>query len=194
MKSRDAVISIAQYLNRFTLIVGEVNTGKTTLTQRILDRYCRRVAGRAAVVDLAPVIPPLDAGANRSGIGGTLTVSQPDRVRYFHCAVHAPRLSGKSEREMLILADQNAKRIESLFEQAFSEQIDALFINDCSLYLHAGRVEKLITWIESTETVIVNGYYGTALGEGALSARERENMEHLMSRCDQVIHLKGGKQ
>lgn len=194
MKSHEALISIAQYLNRFTLIVGEVNTGKTTLTQRILDSYCQHAEGRAAVVDLAPVIPASHAKGDRSGIGGILTVSQSDRVRYFHCAVHAPRLSGKSEQEMLILADQNANRIESLFEQAVTEQIDALFINDCSLYLHAGKIEKLITWIRKAGTAVVNGYYGGALGPGALSARERENMEHLMDCCDQVIHLKGGKQ
>ena len=95
---------------------------------------------------------------------------------------------------MLALANENANRIESLFEQAVTEQIDALFINDCSLYLHAGKIEKLITWIRTAETAVVNGYYGGVLGSGALSARERENMEHLMDCCDQVIHLKGGKQ
>jgi hypothetical protein len=193
MNSRDAVISIARYLNRFTVIVGEVNTGKTTLTQRILDSYCLRAEGHAAVVDLAPVIPPPYAKGYGSGIGGTLNVSQLDRVRYFHCPIHAPRLLGKSEQEMLALADQNASRIESLFEQALAGEITALFINDCSLYLHAGKVEKLITWIRSVETAVVNGYYGSTLGPGLLSARERKKMEHLMSCCDRVIHLEGGR-
>jgi hypothetical protein len=194
MNSHEAVIRIAQYLNRFTLIVGEVNTGKTTLTKRILDSYCLRAEGRAAVVDLAPSIPPLYAKGDRSGIGGTLNVSQPDRVRYFHCPIHAPRLLGKSEREMLTLADENASRIEPLFEQALTGKINALFINDCSLYLHAGKVEKLITWIRSVETAVVNAYYGSTLGPGLLSAGEREKMEHLMRRCDRVIHLKGGRE
>lgn len=189
MKEKDSPISLGRFLNRFTLIVGEINTGKTTLTQKVLDAYSRQEGDEWAVVDLAPAIPPSLLKGHFSGVGGTLRVSQPERVRYFHCPIHAPRLQGKSAQEQLGLAVENAHRIDSLFERALAEKADVLFVNDCSLYLQAGEVEKLTGWIRSAETAIVNGYYGRALGTGVLSAREREGMEALIRGCDRVIRL-----
>ncbi len=188
MNKKDTPLSLARFLNRFTLIIGEVNSGKTTLTQRILETYCLDAGDEVAVVDLAPVIPPSAFKGNR-GIGGTLRVPENPGVRYFHCPLHAPRLQGKSEQDALDLATENMRRIELLFDQALARKTHALFINDCSLYLHAGNVEKLIRWIRSAKTTIVNGYYGKALGPGILSAREREGMEELLRHCDRVIRL-----
>jgi hypothetical protein len=189
MISIDSPIPPEEFLHRFTLIIGEVNTGKTTLTQKILDAFLQADGGRVAVVDLAPDIGPSDLKGRTAGIGGTLKATGDHRVRYYHCPIHAPRLQGKDELETLRLADENAQLIESLFEQALEEKVDGLFVNDCSLYLQAGEPHKLIRWIGSPETAIVNGYDGEFLGPGILSTRERAGMADLINHCDHLIRL-----
>jgi hypothetical protein len=189
MVSNEHSIWPGNFLHRFTLIIGEVNTGKTTLTQKILDAFCAMHGGRVAVVDLAPTIEPSHLKGRAPGIGGTLKVPGGKSIRYYHGPIHAPRLQGKDESEALRLADENAQLIESLFEQALEEEIVGLFVNDCSLYLQAGKPENLTRWIGSVETAVVNGYWGDSLGAGILSTREREGMADLINRCEHVIRL-----
>ena len=38
-KLDSGIVLISNFLKRFTLIIGEVNRGKTTLTQKIFDGY-----------------------------------------------------------------------------------------------------------------------------------------------------------
>jgi polynucleotide 5'-kinase involved in rRNA processing len=47
------------YLGQKTLILGDVNTGKTTLTKKVLEAllYRQDLGGRIAIVDMAPEIP-----------------------------------------------------------------------------------------------------------------------------------------
>jgi hypothetical protein len=180
-------ISLEDILNRFVLIVGEVNRGKTTLTRRIFELYLRHHGGPVAVVDLAPSIgPALKTG---QGIGGKLSISPSPGVRYFHDRIHAPRLESKSGTEAMDLAEENRRVIESLFEKAFQERINALFVNDCSLYLHAGDAKKLLGWIRRSETAVVNGYHGESLGQGPITTREKEGMIYLMEHCDRLIRI-----
>jgi hypothetical protein len=180
-------IALEDVLNRFVLIAGEVNRGKTTLTRKVFELYRRHHGGPVTVVDLAPtIVPPLNAGQE---VGGKLSISASAGVRYFHDRIHAPRLESKGGREALELAEENRLVIESLFEKAFQESVKALFINDCSLYLHAGDPNKMLQWVRAAETAVVNGYYGEALGPGPVTAREKAGMEYLMKRCDRVIRL-----
>jgi hypothetical protein len=180
-------IPLEDILNRFVLIVGEVNRGKTTLTREIFDLYCQHHGGPVTVVDLAPSIaPPLNAG---EGIGGRLSISPSPGIRYFYERIHAPRLESKDEREALELAEENRRLIESLFEKAFQENVKALFINDCSLYLHAGDPDKMLQWVRAAETAVLNGYYGESLGPGPVTDCEKAGMEYLMNHCDRVIRL-----
>ena len=180
-------VSLEDVLNRFVLIVGEVNRGKTTFTGRIFELYRQRRRGPVTVVDLAStIVPPLNAG---QGIGGKLSISASPGIRYFHDRIHAPRLESKGEGEALELAEENRLVIESLFENAFQESVKALFINDCSLYLHAGDARKLLGWIRQSETAVVNGYHGDSLGQGPISTREREGMIYLMEHCDRLIRI-----
>ncbi|HDZ89695.1 MAG: hypothetical protein JRJ09_10385 [Deltaproteobacteria bacterium] len=192
MNGTEQAVDPALYLKRFTMIVGEVNTGKTFLTQKILDACCLQGLGRVAVVDLAPDIPAALLRGKTEGIGGTLSAPEMGDTRYFHCPIHAPRLEGGDGREVLDLAARNERGIQLLFEEALKWKPDLLFINDCSLYLHRGRVQRLMGWILSVETSVVNGYYGRTLGGGPLSAREREGMDLLIRGADRVIRLPEG--
>lgn len=186
-----SAIQIEDFIGRFTLIVGDVNSGKTTLTRNIFDTYCRHKGGAISVVDLAPTFPPSNIAdvKEKEEVGGKLDVSSSPGVHYFHGLIHAPRLTAKSEAEAETLAKSNARTIENLFMEALKDETEAIFVNDCSLYLHAGNPKKLLQWIRSARTAIVNGYEGRSLGEGPLTVREREGMAFITGECDHLIRL-----
>ncbi|SHF83971.1 hypothetical protein SAMN02745206_02751 [Desulfacinum infernum DSM 9756] len=176
--------------DRFTLIVGEVNSGKTTLTRDLLHEVARHESGPLVVVDLAPQIPPdLARRIGRPGIGGRLQTPSAPHVHVLTTELHAPRLTGRDDEEKAALARENARRIEPLFVQALDLKPTHLFVNDASLYLQGGSPLRLLDWLSRVETRVVNGYFGTSLGEDALSKRERSAMWTLMLHCDHLIFL-----
>jgi len=103
----------------------------------------------------------------------------------------APRLTGKSVNEVESFAENNVKLIDHIFKAYLKDPCKTLFINDVSIYLQKGDIEKLILLLDSTPTVIMNGYYGKSLGGGKLGERERQNMEALQEICDRVIVKRG---
>ncbi len=184
-------VDAVECLNRRLLIVGEVNTGKTALTKRILDEmHRRRMDHRLAILDLAPQIPPrLAASKGLVGLGGLLSPPRPSAALYRRLPLKPPRLSAKIEAEALAAAEENKKVIDDLFQDLSREGRDILFINDLSLYLQAGRAERLGKWLEPYPSVVANAYYGQRLGQGVLSERERLETEAAMNFFDRVIRL-----
>ncbi len=186
-----AAIRAEDCLNRRTLIVGDVNTGKTTLSARVLaEMVDLGRGGRIAVVDLSPDIPPgLAEAASLSGIGGRLTPPPGSEALYLKTDIVPPRLSSRSEVEAIVLARRNFSRIEELFERFEASGRDILFVNDLSLYLQAGSAKALAGRLDKAATVVANGYYGERLGRGALSEHERAEMEAMMAWADRVVRL-----
>lgn len=184
--------SPAEFLYKRTLIVGDVNSGKTTLTQRILDAFCQeRIGGRILVVDLAPRIPPeIAAQKGLNGVGGTLSPPVASLVRYLRPALLPPRLMSQTQNEAVELARRNLEAIEQLMGQSHAEG-ETVFLNDVSMYLQAGSAQKILSWLEAFRTVVANGYMGERLGGGPLSQRESKQMEQLASGFDMVIKLGG---
>jgi len=161
-----------------TLIVGDVNTGKTSYTQLLLLE-CRGKK-TMVVLDMAP--------ERVKDIGGKMQVPPDPDIHYFTTQIYPPRLSAKDDAEALKIAQKNAKAIErDLLTKAESIPAEALIINDVSLYLQAGSPKRLFQVMEKFQTVILNGYWGDTFPEGDLTRKERENMERLMDHCDQVI-------
>lgn len=181
--------SIEDYRNRFTMVVGDVNSGKTALTQKILVDFCNTSKERVTVVDLAPDIAPADsAQKNHShAVGGRIHIPVSGQVDYYHARINAPRLRSRDEKHAEALAAENRNTIEILFEKALRKKTDALFVNDCSLYLHAGSPAQFLEWVHSFKTAVVNGYFGGFFGESLISSRERAGMQYLMDHCDQLI-------
>jgi len=167
------------YIDRKTLILGDVNTGKTTLTRRVLEALCRRgLGGRIAVVDMAPEIPKgLAEGKGIPGVGGKLTPPGGQGVLYLGGRLEPPRLGSKNEAEALKKACENRRIIDGLFRELQPREI--LLVNDASIYLQAGSAEDLIPWFERADTVVANGYWGHSVGEGVLTEREKVGMEKL---------------
>ena len=174
-----AEINIEAYLGRKTLILGDVNTGKTTLAKKILEALCRRdLGGRIAILDLAPDIPEkLAKEKGLVGVGGKLMPPEGCDILYLGGRFEPPRLSSKTEEEAIEKAQQNQRIIEDLFRKVQSR--DILIVNDVSIYLQAGTAEDLIRWLDQAATVIANGYWGKRLGGGTLTERERTETEKL---------------
>ena len=159
------------------LILGELSTGKTSLTQTYLDEaiHLRR---SVAVIDMAP--------ERKKGVGGKLVCnSNAETCDYYTTAIVTPRLSGKTEKVIVDLAELNKKRIEDIFNKY--KPRDILFINDVSIYLQRGDVERIVSLISLSETCIMNGYFGISLGEETFSQEERNKMIELQKHCSKII-------
>jgi hypothetical protein len=171
------------YLGRRLLILGDVNTGKTTLARTILDDLCRRGLGaRIAIVDLAPWIPEsLAREKGLVGVGGNLRAPQGSGALYVADHLDPPRLSSATEAEAMEKARLNCRAIERLFQRLDTDPREILFVNDVTMYLHAGTAEAMIARFGRANTVIVNGYRGERLGAGELTRRERTETEKLMT-------------
>ena len=182
-----AKIHLADYLNRKTLILGDINTGKTTLTKAVMEALCRRdLGGRIAIVDMAPEISEaLAREKGLSGIGGKLTPPEGHGILYLGGHVAPPRLSSKTEAAATEKAQKNRRNIEGLFRNLGGGSRDILLVNDVSIYLQAGTAEDMIRWLDRTATVVANGYWGKRLGGGTLTKRERVEMAKLKTYFEQ---------
>ncbi len=182
-------ILIEDYLNRFTLIIGDINRGKTALTRQILEIFCKTGEKQITVVDLAPEIAPSDMKGNESisALGGRLKAPEGINVHYFHDCIHPPRLRARDEKEAAVLAEKNRCTIETLFEKALQAEANALFVNEGSLYLHAGSPFRFLEWIRSFETAVVNGYFGKFFKQDRITVREHAGMVFLTHHCDRLI-------
>jgi hypothetical protein len=182
-------IFIEDYFNRFTLIVGDINRGKTALTRKILELFCKTGEYQIAVVDLAPEITPSDIKGNQniSALGGRLKIPEGNNVHYFHDTIYPPRLRAKDEDGAVILAEKNKCAIEALFEKALQAEATILFVNEGSLYLHVGSPFRFLEWIRSFETAVVNGYFGKFFKQDRITVREHAGMVFLMQHCDRLI-------
>jgi hypothetical protein len=169
-------IHLEDYLSRKTLILGDVNSGKTTLTRKVLEALlCRPgLGGRIAIVDMAPEIPDkLAKEKGLVGVGGKLMPPEGHDILYLGGHFEPPRLSSKTEEEAMEKARQNRRIIEGLFRKLDGQSRDILLVNDVSMYLQAGTAENLTRWLDQAVTVIANGYWGKRLGGGTLTERER---------------------
>lgn len=171
-----------EYDGRRTLIIGDVNSGKTRLTENVLAAWTAQ--GRArdiTVLDLAP--------QTRKGIGGRITLPEGFQGAYLAAAITPPRLIATTEEEAEMLARANAEAVEPLLRDRRLAAGRILIINDVTLYLQAGVYEHLLQVIRSVATVLINAYYGHSFPDYRLSRRERRLTDRLIQDCDRVIRL-----
>ena len=164
-----------------TLILGEVNSGKTQMALDLLDQILAQSKDEIAILDLAP--------ERTRGIGGKMDTPSDSRILYHTTKITPPRLTAKDLAEMETYALQNARAIEELFSLYLKNPKNTLVINDVSLYLQRGDPVRLQHVLQTSQTVIINGYYGKSFADSALSKREREQMDRLAEICDRIIHL-----
>ena len=169
-------------LGKKILVIGDVNTGKTTLCKRWLTELCQLGLGaRIALLDLAPTISrELALQRGIVGAGGELRAPAGSEVLDLRATLEPPRLSSSSEGEALEKAERNAQLIETLICQ-LEPQRDILFINDVTLFLQARSAASLIksARFDRRTTLVINGYRGERLGGGALTRHETAEMSEL---------------
>jgi len=176
--------AIEPYLNRQTVIAGDVNSGKTTLTTEILEHFIKAGYGQQiAVLDLSP--DPVQ------GIGGKLSLGEDTPVLYLTAHIIAPRLMGRDAAHTLCLANGNARKIEALFAEFKRRRRDILFVNDATLYLQSGNLALFLEMLSMSSTRIINAYYGNTFAESELTQRERRLTDALMAVSDKVIRSQG---
>ncbi len=176
------MIDIRPYLNKQTLILGDVRSGKTKLTRQILKAFIREgYDSDVVVLDLAPEA--------FQGIGGKLRLPKVSPVRYLTASIHAPRLKAKDDAQMNRLAEENARMIENLFAKLEPERLSVVFVNDATLYLHAGDLSRFLSTIKPAATRIINAYSGVTFADSALTLREKKLVEKLCRLSDRVIQL-----
>ena len=172
----------AECLGRRILVIGDVNTGKTTLCQRWLSELCRQGLGtRIALIDMAPTISrELALKRGIVGAGGELRAPAESGVLDLRAHLEPPRLSSSTESEALEKAERNAQLIEALISRLDPVR-DILFINDVTLFLQARSAASLIesAGFDRKTTLVVNGYRGERLGGGALTRHETAEMSEL---------------
>ncbi|MEW6672320.1 MAG: hypothetical protein AB1427_11495 [Thermodesulfobacteriota bacterium] len=174
--------ALQNYLNKLTLIAGEVKSGKTLRTIEILEKFVQAgYADRIAVIDMAP--DPV------RGIGGKLTPPAGASLLYLTAAIAAPRLTGVDEEDTRRLARRNARAIEALFDVLRAQPKEILFVNDASLYLQAGSLDTFLAILDTASTRIVNAYYGKTFADSDLTLRERRLLEKFMKQCDKILDL-----
>lgn len=184
-------MDLTVYFNKRTLVLGDVNAGKTTFCKAILEAMLHEgLAARIAVIDFAPEISTTGRDlSNLKGVGGKLLVDDRQEMVWLSDTFVAPRLSSRSEQEALQKARDNAAKGLALFKRYREVQRDILFINDISIFLQSESARRVMELTVSAKTMIANGYYGEKLGAGALSLRERKEMESLQGHFDNIIML-----
>ena len=169
-------------LGKRILVIGDVNTGKTTLCQRWLSELCRQGLGtRIALIDMAPTVSrELALKRGIIGAGGELRAPAESGVLDLRAHLEPPRLSSSTESEALEKAERNAQLIEALISRLEPVR-DILFINDVTLFLQARSAASLIDAVgfDRRTTLVVNGYRGERLGGGALTRHETAEMGEL---------------
>jgi len=183
----DAILDVEDVLYRRTLIVGDVGSGKTRLTARVLEKLVEKgFSDKITVIDMAP-------SARNVGARLSAYTRAVEKVRYlFSENIRGPRLEGRDCREVLTIAESNRRIAEEYFEAFLQHPTEILIVNDITIYLHAGEVEKVFEVMEAARTFLANAYYGRTLSEdkgSGLSVREALLVKTLSGKCDRVVVL-----
>lgn len=175
------------------LIVGNVGSGKTALTARLLGEAVAAIEpAKITVIDMAPERQQFNEFVVGGSLNDYLRNNQGLRFLVPVRKLHAPRIEGRSSEEVLRLARTNATIIEELLKTFLRDPTPVLFANDVSMYLQAGDTKTLLKTVGLANTFVGNSYCGLSLEDdhqSGLSERERSGLVALKSAMDKVLTL-----
>lgn len=179
-------INIEEFLHKKTLIVGDIAKGKTKLTAFLVKKLIVNGYGNfITILDLAP--------ERRDKIGGKIRdFIDVKNIRYLTTNILGPRMNAKNIEELYDISRRNKNSIEKLFNIYEEKPSKILVINDLTLYLHAGDIERLLNLIRLSETFIGNAYKGKSFEIEIFkefNQKERELVERIERLMDIVIEL-----
>ena len=182
-----------QVIGRKLLIVGDVGSGKTALTGRLLTEALAIFSPNyVTVIDMAPERRKFKGAI----VGGRLTdlMRVPEGVLILRPTPSpvAPRLDGLTAGDVLRLAQSNHHAIDLVLAKYSADPTPILFMNDVSIYMQSGDLENLLTAIGYPKTVVMNSYLGIALQDdrgSGVSQHERNGLARLKTAVDEVVTL-----
>lgn len=186
-KRKDQINPI-ETIGKKVLILGEVGSGKTALTAKIVQELMLLIEPKEiTVVDMAPEVIGEIGGKLSDFLGLSL------ELRYLSPAkVYAPRTMSDSRRQVIEYAKRNRDAIEPLLDEFLKKPTKVLIVNDITLYLHLGRLEKIVDCMRLTDTFVANAYCGAKLKEdfgAGISTREKQMVEELATYTDYLVEL-----
>ena len=95
-------------IGRRTIIVGDVNTGKTRAALQLAGILLSAGQRDMVILDFAP--------ETTRGIGGKMTPEGPEGVEYLSAEIIPPRLTAKTPEEVEAYARVNVQRIEAMLQ------------------------------------------------------------------------------
>ena len=178
---------------RRTLIIGDVNSGKTALTARLLEEAIVNVGlAKITVIDMAPNSTQFK-GIKVGGLISDFLKEHPHlRLLTPNRKLHAPRIEGRTANHVLQLARTNAAIIDDLLQRYMSDPTSILFVNDVSIYLQTGNMNTLQKVVSLSDTFVGNSYSGLTLeddNQSGLSQRERTGLAALKKIMDKVLTI-----
>ena len=185
----DLKIFLKDLIKHKTLIIGEVGSGKTRLTSKIIVSFIENDLGEdVTLIDLAP---------NKNKIGEPIKhyLKKPDvnKINYLiPKRIYAPRLTASDLVELRKLIYLNYLEARKLFKIYLNNPTKILVINDSSIFLHYGSVDELLKIIDISETFVANAYYGYSIKDhfqSGLDEMERKKIEILTNYMDRTIPL-----
>ena len=181
----------SDYAHKRVLIKGEAGSGKTLLMHKILLQAVESLPkGSVALIDMAPERKvfggrKIGGAINVEDLVSKLNYMRPEKLR-------APRLEGKTSDKVSQLAKENAEKIDVFLDRFIDAPSDVLFMNDLTIYLHAGSFKKIRRVIEKVDTFIGNAYEGVLLAEdfgSGISENERRLLNKLEKSMDVIISI-----
>jgi len=181
-------LGVKDIIGKRVLILGEVGSGKTLLASKLLKELMTIIDPREiTIIDMAP--------RRIDEVGGKISdyVDSIDKARYLSPKkVYAPRLAGTSRKQVLEYARLNRRALEPLLAEFSRSPTKVLILNDVTLYLHAGRLGRILGCMRLAETFLATAYRGSRLAEdhgSGITSRERRLVEAMAIRMDRTIEL-----
>lgn len=186
--SQEPKLKPPDILGKKTLILGEPGSGKTKVAAELVEQLMAfERLDRITIIDFAP--------KRIKQLGGKLTdyVTVASGVKYLTPKeVYTPRFTGISQEQVLQLARLNGKLMEPLLNKFILNVTEILVINDLTLYLHLGKLQKIIKCTRLAKTFLGTAYYGSKLAKDfgtGISSREKRLTDELAAFMDKVIRI-----
>ncbi|MEM4164317.1 MAG: hypothetical protein QXJ86_00550 [Nitrososphaerales archaeon] len=162
------------------IITGEVGSGKTRLLARLIDEAVESGLN-ATVLDLAPKFnaQTFKVGTSIKYYTRNLALTTYLRPK----GIIAPRLLAKSKKEVIEYATRNASIITPIIVNLITSPPLILFIDDLTIYLHAGKLSLIKKLVENIKTFIATAYSGKALSDdknSGLTIKEQSSLRSLI--------------